>query len=305
MVRTIKTNDGKSMPAIGWGNGSQGLQNSGQLAIDLGTQALKAGVLHIDTAQAYGTEKQTGEAIKAAGLKPEDVWVTSKISGAVKTDLEAIRKVVNESIEKMGFIPDLFLIHSPNVVEDGNFGQFWQHLESLVEDGTLKGCSLGFSNFRPQDIEAIMKVAKIKPVCNQLEYHPYVLVHLDPVLKLQDKYGIITQAYGPLQPIVSHPTGGPIKPILTRIAKKMSEESGKEVDEAAVLYLWTSGKGVVAVTTSKNTKNITKMAETEGMRNLTSEEIREIEEAGRKIHYRRYAGHMSKDYPSPDLPEDI
>ena len=78
MVRTIKTNDGKSMPAIGWGNGSQGLQNSGKLAIGLGTDALKAGVLHIDTAQAYGTEKETGEAIKAAGLKPEDVWVTTK-----------------------------------------------------------------------------------------------------------------------------------------------------------------------------------------------------------------------------------
>ena len=70
----------------------------------------------------------------------------------------------------------------------------------------------------------------------------------------------------------------------------MTEESGKEVDEAAVLYLWTVGKGVVAVTTSKNPKNIIKMAETEGMRDLTKEEIKEIEEAGRKVHYRRYVG---------------
>ena len=93
------------------------------------------------------------------------VLLTSAL--AHKTDLEAIRKGVDDSIAKLGFIPDLILIHSPNVVEDGNIGQFWQHLESLVEDGTLKGTSLGFSNFRPQDIEAVMKVAKIKPVCNR------------------------------------------------------------------------------------------------------------------------------------------
>lgn len=36
-----------------------------------------------------------------------------------------------------------------------------------MEDGTLKGCSLGVSNFRPQDLEAVLKVAKIKPAVNR------------------------------------------------------------------------------------------------------------------------------------------
>jgi len=40
-------------------------------------------------------------------------------------------------------------------------------LEGLVEDGTLKGTSLGVSNFRPQDLEDVLKVAKIKPVVNR------------------------------------------------------------------------------------------------------------------------------------------
>ena len=81
--------------------------------------------------------------------------------------LNQVRPRVEESVQKLGFIPDLLLIHWPSVVEDGKLVEFWQELESLVEDGTLKGCSLGVSNFRPQDIEAIMKVAKIKPVCNR------------------------------------------------------------------------------------------------------------------------------------------
>ncbi|ORX40090.1 NADP-dependent oxidoreductase domain-containing protein [Kockovaella imperatae] len=305
MVRTISLSDGKKIPAVGWGNGTQGIQKSGRKAIDLGVLALKAGVLHIDTAQLYGTEKETGEAIKEAGLKPEDVWVTTKISGSkVQNNLESIRENVKESIDLLGFIPNLILIHWPKVVKDGDVAKFWQHLEALVEDGTLKGCSLGFSNFRPQDIEAIMEVAKIKPVCNQLEYHPYVVTHLDPVIKVQEKYNIVTQAYGPLQPIVSHPTGGPIKPILTRIAEKMSKETGKKVDEAAVLYLWTIGKNVVAVTTSGNPENIKKMAATEDLPDLTKEEMEEIEQAGRKVHYRRY-DHMNEGYPKVDLPEDI
>lgn len=46
-------------------------------------------------------------------------------------------------------------------------GEFWGWLEGLVEGGTLEGCSLGLSNFRPDDIEAVMKVAKIKPVVNR------------------------------------------------------------------------------------------------------------------------------------------
>lgn len=45
---------------------------------------------------------------------------------------------------------------------------FWQILESLVEDGTLKGCSLGVSNYRPQDLEETLRVAKIKPVVNRM-----------------------------------------------------------------------------------------------------------------------------------------
>lgn len=36
-----------------------------------------------------------------------------------------------------------------------------------MEDGTLKGTSLGVSNFRPVDIETVMKVARIKPVVNR------------------------------------------------------------------------------------------------------------------------------------------
>jgi len=59
-------------------NGTGGIEQSGQKAIDLGATALKAGILHIDTAQYYGTEAETWGAIEKAGLKRGDVWVTDK-----------------------------------------------------------------------------------------------------------------------------------------------------------------------------------------------------------------------------------
>lgn len=40
-----------------------------------------------------------------------------------------------------------------------------------MQDGTLKGTSLGVSNFRPQDLEDVLKVAKIKPVVNRESPH--------------------------------------------------------------------------------------------------------------------------------------
>lgn len=51
--------------------------------------------------------------------------------------------------------------------EKGKIGQFWTYLEDLVRDGTLEGVSLGVSNFRPQDLEEVFKVAKIQPVVNR------------------------------------------------------------------------------------------------------------------------------------------
>lgn len=92
---------------------------------------------------------------------------TVSVSHTQTHDFDSLKANVQESVQKLGFIPDLILIHSPTVPKDGKISEFWQSLEKLVEDGTLKGCSLGFSNFRPQDIEAVMKVAKIKPVCNR------------------------------------------------------------------------------------------------------------------------------------------
>ncbi|RSH88698.1 hypothetical protein EHS25_002925 [Saitozyma podzolica] len=278
MTRSITLSDGTKIPSLAWGN-----MGGKEKALSAGAAALKAGILHIDSAQIYGTEAEVPGAIKAAGLKREDVYVTTKLWKFQETTigLEEIRASVKRSLDALESIPNLLLIHNPYIPEKGKLGEFWGHLETLVADGTLKGCSLGVSNFRPVDIEAVMAVAKIKPVVNQVEFHPYVLAHLDPLIKTHSQHSIVTQGYASLAPIHRHPTGGPVKPILTRLAKKLSAESGVDVDEAGVLILWTK------------------------VRDLTPEEIEEIDQAGRKVHFRHWTEHMTNEFPDPDLPSDV
>lgn len=102
------------------------------------------------------------------------------------------------------------------------------------------------------------------------------------------EHSIVVESYGPLSPLLRHPTGGPIKPVLERIAARLSKETGKDVDAAMALLLWTRAKGVVAVTASGNSDRIHKLALTQELPDLTAEEVSEIEQLGRKIHFRAY-----------------
>lgn len=283
--------------------------------MDSGKAALAAGIRHIDTAQGYENEIATGETLTAAGIDKKDVFITSKISGVKFESMPAseVRQNIENSIKDLGFSPDLYLIHNPFVIEPySDLPAAWKVLEDLKDEGKLK--SIGVSNFRPQDLELILKDAKHKPVVNQVEFHPYVLAHLQPVLDIHKKHGIVTAAYGPLTPLLGHrhPTGGPIKPVLARIAQRInSEEAGKglpsgfEVDEIAVLLLWTRDSGVITISASGNRDNIKRLGQIAGLPKglLKSEEMAEIEKVGKGVHFRRYTEHMEQDFPVPNLPD--
>lgn len=81
----------------------------------------------------------------------------------------------------------------------------------------------------------------------KIEFHPYVYKEVLPTLELQKQYGIVTASYGGLSPIF-RVKGGPISPVLTSIAKRLSDTTEKTFNEAQVLYLWQREKGVVIVT---------------------------------------------------------
>ena len=93
--------------------------------------------------------------------------VRLKLTSVTSIDPEIIRSAVESTLSNLSFKPDVLLIHNPHVFGVGKIGQGWKILESLVEDGTLAGVSLGVSNFRPQDLQEILDVCKIKPAINR------------------------------------------------------------------------------------------------------------------------------------------
>jgi len=131
------------------------------------------------------------EAIQAAGLSRSEVYLTSKIAEPHGSDAE-IRAGIEETLQRMGTTPDLYLIHNPMIGNEDRVLPTWKVMEEMKDEGKLK--SIGVSNFRPQDLEKLLKVCKHKPVINQLEFHPMVLKHLEPVLAIHKEHGIVTEA---------------------------------------------------------------------------------------------------------------
>lgn len=131
-VPTIRLNNGTEMPQLGVGT----FLVTGKDAPGKISYALRHGYRLIDTAQAYGNEKEVGEGIKTSGVERDCIFVTSKISpDAMRGGAEAVRESIERSLADLGtgYI-DLMLIHWP--VAD-KIREIWQIMEEFVDSGNL------------------------------------------------------------------------------------------------------------------------------------------------------------------------
>ncbi|KAG6841591.1 hypothetical protein C0991_009347 [Blastosporella zonata] len=261
---SVKLNDGNEIPAIGFGSGSV---NKGRDATDLVCRAIEAGFSHIDTAQAYRNEDGVGEAIRESGLARNEVFVTTKYSSGV------IQDTFSESLDKLGLkYVDLYLIHHPEYVAPDLEGS-WKILEKFKDDGLTK--SIGVSNFGVEHLQTIIKIARIKPAVNQIEFHPYTYARNKPLLAYCAKHGIVIEAYSSLAPITKFP-GGPVDAPINAAAKRLGITSNQ------VIFAWVKAKGAVIVTTSSKKERLEEYLAVGDLPPLTKEEILAIDEAGAK-----------------------
>ena len=182
-MNTFKLNNGLEIPVTGFGV----YQISKKDCKESVLSALKAGYRHIDTAQAYFNEEQVGEAIKASGLKREEIFVTTKIwidnYGEGKTYVSVI-----ESLRKLQLdYVDLILLHQPI----GDYYSAYRDLEKLYKEGKVK--SIGVSNFYPDRLVDICLFSEIKPMVNQIEIN--VFNQQNEAKKWADKYGVVLEAW--------------------------------------------------------------------------------------------------------------
>ena len=223
----MKLYNGREIPEVGYGTWLIKNEN----ACECVKTALECGYRHIDTAQAYGNEKGVGEAIRASGLKREDIYVTTKVQAELKTYKEA-KESIDKSLQDLGLdYVDLILIHCPQpwILFRGKRRFFeenievWKALEEAYKDGKAK--AIGVSNFLIDDLENIMNNCEIKPMANQ------ILCHIGntpiDVIKFCQENDIVVESYSP----IAHGRALDDK----RIAK-MAEKYGVSIAQLCIKY---------------------------------------------------------------------
>ncbi|KAJ7507349.1 oxidoreductase [Mycena galericulata] len=280
---TIKLLDGSEIPILAYGTGTalfgKDCANSIKLAID-------SGFTHLDGAQVYGNEDSLGDGIKASGKPRSELYIVTKLKPGLGA--AQVKSSLVESLQKLGVdFVDLFLVHSPrpSKPEDApiNLVELWQAMEVVQAEGLAK--SIGVSNFRVEDLKAILPGAKVIPSVNQIELHPYVWKAAEPIVKYCREHGIVIASYSGLTPLV-HAPGGPVDEVLPAIVDRLGKELGRPVTPAQVLSKWNLQKGAIAVTTSSKEARIKEYLSVTGVPDLTPEELQAIDSAGAKLHKR-------------------
>lgn len=158
-----KLSNGTTIPSLGLG--TYKIEND--QAEEIVLEALELGYRHIDTATVYRNEEGIGRALRKTSIPREELFITSKLWNDDQ-GYDSAHKAFNESLNKLGLeYLDLYLIHWP---EDLN-RESWRALEEIYESGRAK--AIGVSNFHKEHINDLIEVAKIKPMVNQYERHPY------------------------------------------------------------------------------------------------------------------------------------
>lgn len=161
-----------TVPCIGLGTWQA---EKGAVAVGAVRCALEAGYRLIDTASAYFNEESVGRAVRESGIPRQDVFLTTKVwnidHGYEKT-LCAFEKSLR--FLKTDYL-DLYLIHWPIPFEHQHDWQevlpkTWAAIEKLYDEKRVR--AVGVSNFRPHHLEHLLKHGHIKPMVNQIEYHP-------------------------------------------------------------------------------------------------------------------------------------
>ena len=196
LTDVFKLSNDVNVPCIGYGTWQT---PDGETTKECVKMALRAGYRHIDTAFAYGNETSVGEGIKESGLKREEIFVASK-HWVTERGYEKTISAVETSLKNLGVdYLDLYLIHWPCVEKCSPMwkeinAETWRGMERMYQDGKIR--AIGVSNYQRKHLEALDEYASIKPMVNQIEFHPGY-TQMDNVIYSQNR-GMLVEAWSPL-----------------------------------------------------------------------------------------------------------
>lgn len=157
----VELNNIVKMPILGFGT----FLLNGEECIKAVTKAIEVGYRMIDTAEAYGNEREVGDAIKKSGVPRDELFLVTKLNFK---SYENAKETIVSSMEKLqtDYI-DLVLLHWPFA----NYYAAWRELESMYIDGSIR--AIGISNFEPSQMIDLIAYNQVIPVVNQIETNLY------------------------------------------------------------------------------------------------------------------------------------
>ncbi|MDY3281789.1 aldo/keto reductase [Dysosmobacter sp.] len=225
-MKSVVLSNGVSMPRLGYGV----YQVTKAECEECVLEALAAGYRLIDTAQSYFNEEVVGSAIRKSGVPRQEIFLTTKVC-LEHYGYEACKASVEASLRKLKTdYLDLLLLHQPF---SDCYGA-WRALEEAYEAGKVR--AIGISNFYPDRMVDLATFARIRPMVNQVEVHPY---HQQQEAKRwNDKYGLQTEAWA----LFGEGRGGVFTdPVLLELGEKYGKTA------AQVILRWHLQRGVVAI----------------------------------------------------------
>lgn len=238
-MQTLTLNNGVEMPALGLGV----FQSSPDETIAAVTAALELGYRHIDTAAAYGNEREVGQAIRNSGVPRDEIFVETKIWISDYGYDETLHGF-DKSAAKLGVDRiDLLILHQALPSEFDRTLDAYRALEKLLADGKVR--AIGVSNFMVDHLTRLLDATDVVPAVNQLEIHPYFQQR--SVLDFDTARGILSQAWSPIGGITFYPGYGEDRrsvlqdPAVTAIA----ERHGKSAAQVMLRWGLQQGRSVI------------------------------------------------------------
>ncbi|MBP7837136.1 aldo/keto reductase [Candidatus Saccharibacteria bacterium] len=278
-MQTISLNNDQAIPVVGYGTWRLSTDEAAKLTED----AIRAGYRHIDCAMIYGNEKEVGEGITNAIskniVKREDIFVTSKLwntDHAAADVITACKKTLHDL--KLEYL-DLYLVHWGVGFEQGEdtepldkngvakfsyvpTEQTWRAMESLVEEGLVK--SIGVANFTAPMLVDLLSYAKIRPVMNQVELHPY---HAQPAL--------VSFCHGQDIEVTAYSPFGSAGAPLLQDGTINEVAAAQSCTAAQVALAWATQRSTVVISKSSNSERIKENIDSENVI-LTDREMQKI-----------------------------
>lgn len=289
--RTLPT--GANIPAIGLGTfGSD--KFTGEMVAQAVKEAIAVGYRHIDCASVYRNEHEIGAALREVmegGLKREDLWITSKVWNDMHSEGDVLLSCAKTLKDlKLDYL-DLYLVHwpfpnhhAPGVSVDSrdphavpyihdNYMKTWRQMERLVDMGLVR--HIGTSNMTIPKLTLLLRDARIKPACNEMELHPHF--QQPELFKFVIDNGIAPIGYSPI--------GSPARPERDRtpddtvdtedpVIVSIAERLG--IHPAVVCVKWAVQRGQIPIPFSVTRKNFLSNLQATTSEPLTDDEMRAI-----------------------------